>query len=66
VRIGTTLRSLMYHDSYGDREKARRVWSELPPEARQLRGVDFTAASRVCPHGVDVVALMQRAAVVLA
>ncbi|HEY6560551.1 MAG TPA: aldo/keto reductase [Polyangiaceae bacterium] len=66
VRIGTTLRSLMYHDSYGDSEKARRVWSELPPEARQLGGVDFTAASRVCPHGVDVVALMQRAAVVLA
>ncbi|HMJ12507.1 MAG TPA: aldo/keto reductase, partial [Polyangiaceae bacterium] len=66
VRIGTTLRSLMYHDSYGDVAKARRVFSELPVEARRIRDVDFTPASRICPHGVDVVALMKRAAEVLA
>lgn len=61
VRIGTTLRCLMYHDSYGDREKARRVFRELPPEARLLDGVDFSGASRACPHGIDVEAQMQRA-----
>lgn len=61
VRIGTTLRCLMYHDSYGDHEKARRVFSELPPEAQRLEGVDFSAASRVCPHGIDVETQMQRA-----
>ncbi len=65
VRIGTTLRSLMYHDAYGDAEKARRIFNELPLEARQLSGVDFSAANRACPHGVDVAALMQRAARVL-
>lgn len=66
VRIGTTLRSLMYHDAYGDVAKARRVFRELPPEARQLRHVDFTAANRACPQGLDVAALMQRAARLLA
>lgn len=61
VKIGTTLRCLMYHDSYGDLEKARRVFGELPREARQLQGVDFSAASRACPHGIDVARLMRRA-----
>src|SRR5690606_37838273 len=61
VRIGTTLRCLMYHDSYGDSEKARRVFGELPAEARQLEGVDFSHASRACPHGIDIEAQMRRA-----
>jgi predicted aldo/keto reductase-like oxidoreductase len=65
VRIATTLRCLMYHDSYADPEKARRVFSELPSEARQLAGVDFSAASRACPHGIDLVAQMERARKVL-
>lgn len=65
VRIATTLRCLMYLDSYGDPEKARRVFSELPPEARQLQGVDFSAARKACPNGIDLVAQMQRASKVL-
>lgn len=66
VRIGTTLRCLMYHDSYGDSEKARRVFGELPAEARQLEGVDFSHASRACPHGIDIEAQMRRAGQLLA
>lgn len=65
VRIATTLRCLMYHDSYEDPDKARRVFAELPAEARQLEGVDFTAASRACPHGIDLVAQMKRASEIL-
>lgn len=65
VRIATTLRCLMYHDSYGDPDKARRVFSELPAEARQLEGIDFSAAARACPHGIDLVAHMKRASKVL-
>lgn len=61
VRIGTVLRCLMYHDTYGDPDKARRVFHELPLEARALDGIDFSKASRVCPHGIDVAAQMQRA-----
>lgn len=65
VQVAQTLRSLMYHDGYGDPEKARRVFAELPEEARRLAGVDFSGANRACPHGVDVAQLMKRAARVL-
>lgn len=62
VRIGTTMRCLMYHDAYGDPEKARSTFAKLPAEARQLAGVDFRGANAACPHGVDVAAHMERAA----
>jgi predicted aldo/keto reductase-like oxidoreductase len=66
VRIGDTMRYLMYHDGYGETDKARRLFSELPAEARRLGSTDFSAASRACPHGVDVARHMKRAAEVLA
>jgi uncharacterized protein len=66
IQIATTMRCLMYHDVYREPEKARRVWQRLPPEARRLAGVDFTAANRACPHGVDVAGHMARAARILA
>jgi uncharacterized protein len=66
VQVGTTMRCLMYHDAYGDPERARRVFSELPPAARKLDGVDFRPANRACPNGVDVAAHMARAAKLLA
>jgi len=66
VKIGATLRFLMYHDMYGEKEKAKKLFRELPPEAQQIAGVDFRPANDACPLGVDVVKHMQRAAKVLA
>ncbi len=66
VRIGDTMRYLMYHDAYGETGRARDLFAKLPAEARNLSAVDFTAASRACPHGVDVAGLMRRAETVLA
>ena len=66
VRIGDTMRYLMYHDAYGEPGKARDLFAKLPAEARALSRVDFTAASRACPHGLDVAGLMRRAEAVLA
>jgi len=66
VQIGTTLRYLMYHDTYNEPEKAKRLFSELPVEARRIAGVDFTEAAKVCPNGIDIPTHMQRAAKVLA
>jgi hypothetical protein len=66
VQIGATLRYLMYHDLYGETDKARELFARLPAEARQLRGVDFRGANASCPFGVDVAAHMKRAADVLA
>lgn len=60
-QIGSTLRFLMYHDSYGDRELARRLYRELPKGARPSSQLDFSAATRACPHGLDITAYMTRA-----
>jgi predicted aldo/keto reductase-like oxidoreductase len=61
VEIGATMRCLMYHDVYGDAEKAREAFARLPAAARRLTGVDFARAQAACPHGLDVPALMRRA-----
>ena len=61
VQIGTTMRYLMYHDVYGEPEKARALFDKLPAEAKALANVDFSGANRACPYGVDVAAHMARA-----
>ncbi len=61
VKIGQVMRSVMYHDVYGDADKAQRVFHELAPTARQLAGVEFSGANAMCPNGVDVAAHMRRA-----
>jgi predicted aldo/keto reductase-like oxidoreductase len=66
VRIGDTMRFLMYHDVYGEKDKARRLFKELPAEAKQLKGVDFERATRACPHGVNIAYHMKRAGKILA
>lgn len=66
ARIADTLRFLMYHESYGETEKARRLFAALPAPARALEGIDFGEAARVCPQGIDIAARMRRAHELLA
>jgi predicted aldo/keto reductase-like oxidoreductase len=61
VAIADTLRFLRYHEAYGKRRHARELYAALPPEARDLPRADLAAAERACPHGVPIVALMDRA-----
>lgn len=61
VQIGTTMRLLMYHDSYGEQSKAKALFEALPVEARAIADVDFSACNAACPHGVDVAAHLDRA-----
>ncbi len=65
VQIGDTMRYLMYHDVYGETDKARRLFSELPADAQKLAGVDFAGANRACHNGVNVAYHMERAKKVL-
>ncbi len=65
VRIGTTIRYLMYHDVYGESEKAKELFAKLPSEARRIDDVDFRGANAACPHGVDVAWHMKRASEIL-
>jgi len=66
IPVATTLRYLMYHDSYGKRDAARALYQALPEAARQVDGVDLSRASAACPHGLDVEQHIRRAARVLA
>jgi hypothetical protein len=61
TKIADTLRFLMYHESYGETEKARRLFAALPEPARRLDGIDFAAAAQACPQGIDIAARMRRA-----
>jgi predicted aldo/keto reductase-like oxidoreductase len=45
---------------------ARQLYAQLPAAARRLDGEDFSQASALCPHKVDIARHMQRAAEVLA
>lgn len=65
IPVATTLRYLMYHDSYGKRAEARALYQALPESARHVDGVDFSSASRACPNGLNVEELVARAAQVL-
>jgi predicted aldo/keto reductase-like oxidoreductase len=65
VAIADTLRFLRYHEAYGKRRRARELFAELPAEARDLSAADLAAAERACPHGLPVVALMDKAGRVL-
>lgn len=62
VRLADTMRLLMYHEHYGETEKAKALFLDLPKSARNLSGLDFGPAKAACPHGVDVVAHIGRAA----
>lgn len=65
VAIADTLRYRMYSEHYGEREKARRLYAELPGPARDLSGADLRAAEAACPHGVPVEQMMRQAAAAL-
>jgi hypothetical protein len=62
VKIGSTLRFLMYHDVYGEQAKAKALFRKLPSDAQRISGIDYTGAATRCPHGVDIARHMARAA----
>jgi hypothetical protein len=67
VRIGDTLRYVMYHDNYGECEHARAQYRQLPEAARcDYASLDFSAAEAACPHRVPIGQLMRRAQTTLA
>ncbi len=66
VQIGDTMRYLMYHDHYGETEKAKSLFRSLPQAAQGLSSLDFRAAEAACPHGVKIGEHMARAAKLLA
>ena len=59
--VGDILRFRMYHDEYGKRRDARRLFRDLPEAQRQISNVDFAAAEAACPHGLAIGSMMRDA-----
>jgi predicted aldo/keto reductase-like oxidoreductase len=65
--ISDVMRSLMYHNSYGDKELARQTFAAIPAEARAgLLKTDFSVAEARCPQHMPIARLMREAAEKLA
>lgn len=65
TRISDILRFMMYHDSYGKVEQARRLYNEMPLRFRSFSRADILNARKACPQGIDIASLLQRAERVL-
>jgi predicted aldo/keto reductase-like oxidoreductase len=61
------MRYLMYYKSYGDIDRARELFAQLPAQARDcLRSADYSAAEARCPQRMPIAKLMAEAAQKLA
>jgi aryl-alcohol dehydrogenase-like predicted oxidoreductase len=58
--LGDLTRLLTYHDQYGYRGEARRLYAALPSSERDWAGADLEAARRACPNGLDFASLLPR------
>jgi predicted aldo/keto reductase-like oxidoreductase len=65
VRVADTLRYLMYHECYGEPDRARQLYRALRAEEREIAGVDFARAEAVCPQGIRIAERMTLARRVL-
>jgi len=61
------MRYLMYYKSYGDTDRARELFAQLPAHARsRLKSADYSAAEARCPQRMPIAKLMAEAAQKLA
>jgi predicted aldo/keto reductase-like oxidoreductase len=61
AELGNLTRFLTYHEHYGDRALARRLYAELSAEARDWSGADLEAARAACPGRLDFARLLPQA-----
>ena len=60
--ISSIMRYLMYYNSYGDKEKARNLFAQIPADVRgRLLSMDYKAAEKYCPQGLAISKLMAEA-----
>jgi uncharacterized protein len=61
-RIPDVLRYMMYFNSYGKTDDARRLFRELPEHIKSgLASRDYSAAERACPNKIKIGKAMQEA-----
>jgi uncharacterized protein len=66
-RIPDIMRYMMYYNNYGDRDRARNLYRELPGSLKNtLASKDYSIAEAICPHGLQIGNLMRKASSLLA
>jgi uncharacterized protein len=66
-RVPDVMRYMMYYNSYGDTDRARALYRELPGPVRgTLASRDYSIAEASCPHGLQIGRIMKEAAALLA
>ncbi|MGD9326126.1 MAG: aldo/keto reductase [Desulfobacterales bacterium] len=67
VPVSEVMRYLMYSRCYGESEKAKSAFKELPSEVRgRMAVMDFRDAENRCPQGLPIGRLMREAVIELA
>jgi len=66
VKVADIMRYLLYHDGYGNRERAVALYRELPAGATAAACAGCAECKPVCPWGVKIRERMERAHTVLA
>jgi predicted aldo/keto reductase-like oxidoreductase len=59
--LGDLTRLLTYHEQYGNRSEARRLYSLMPEAERNWQDADLDAARQACPNRLDFATLLPRA-----
>ncbi len=60
--INDVMRSLMYHNSYGDIQLARQTFAEIPADVRsRLLTADYRLAEQRCPQRMPIARLVREA-----
>ncbi len=60
--ISDVMRSLMYHNSYGDSQLARQTFAEIPADVRsRLLTADYRLAEQRCPQRMPIARLVRQA-----
>jgi len=66
-RIPDVMRYMMYYHGYGERDRARSLYRELPESLRNtIASTDYSMAESVCPHRIQIGGIMKKAARILA
>ncbi len=61
--VSDVMRYLMYYNSYGDKDRARQLFDEIPAHTRaKLAKIDYSAAEARCPQRLAIGKLMAEAA----
>jgi predicted aldo/keto reductase-like oxidoreductase len=65
-RIHDILRYMMYYNSYGERDEARRLFRALPASVKNgLVSKDYSPAENACPRNINIGKMMRKAVKIL-